>query len=350
MERERNYGIDLLRLVLMFMVCVLHVLGHGGVLSASRGDSVSFHAFCFLEICAYCAVDGFALISGYVSAGRAPRWDRIVNMWFQVFFYSFGLTAILCLTPLRAHIGIKELVQALFPVTSNYFWYFTSYFALFFAMPMLSGFVDRLEIHAARMALVLLIVLYAVIGFPADAFGLQGGYSAIWLMLLYCMGALTKKVALFSRRKTSALVIAFFILSALSWGLMAFFEKNWLINYASPTMLLCALILVVLFSRAGIRGTLVRRISPLAFGIYLLQLNMILWKYVLKGSAAYIAAKPLAVGLIYVLLSSFALFAAGLAVEYLRSRVANKLKIHVLSLRIVEGCQKLLSKLALAFR
>lgn len=33
MEKQRNYGIDLLRLVLMLMVCLLHVLGRGCAVS-----------------------------------------------------------------------------------------------------------------------------------------------------------------------------------------------------------------------------------------------------------------------------------------------------------------------------
>ena len=31
---NRNYGIDALRLLLMFMVCILHTMGQGGVLGA----------------------------------------------------------------------------------------------------------------------------------------------------------------------------------------------------------------------------------------------------------------------------------------------------------------------------
>lgn len=34
LNRERNYGIDLLRLVLMYMVCMLHTLQQGGILGA----------------------------------------------------------------------------------------------------------------------------------------------------------------------------------------------------------------------------------------------------------------------------------------------------------------------------
>ena len=34
LNRERNGGIDLLRLVLMYMVCMLHTLQQGGILGA----------------------------------------------------------------------------------------------------------------------------------------------------------------------------------------------------------------------------------------------------------------------------------------------------------------------------
>ena len=39
MEKKHNYGIDLLRLVFMFMICNLHILKQGGVLSnLSKGS------------------------------------------------------------------------------------------------------------------------------------------------------------------------------------------------------------------------------------------------------------------------------------------------------------------------
>lgn len=45
MKNERNYGIDLLRIVLMYMVCILHTLGCGGVLAAWNDASQGFLAF-----------------------------------------------------------------------------------------------------------------------------------------------------------------------------------------------------------------------------------------------------------------------------------------------------------------
>ena len=60
-QTGRNYGIDLLRLVAMFMVVVLHVLGHGGILNAATG--INYSISMLLRICAYCAVDCYAIIS-----------------------------------------------------------------------------------------------------------------------------------------------------------------------------------------------------------------------------------------------------------------------------------------------
>ena len=66
--KERNYGIDLLRILSMFMVVLLHLCGFGGVLSNVKPFSVNYYIAWFLEIVSYCAVDVFALISGFVGA------------------------------------------------------------------------------------------------------------------------------------------------------------------------------------------------------------------------------------------------------------------------------------------
>lgn len=349
MADERNYGIDLLRLVLMSMVCILHILGQGGVLAANQKGSVGYSAFWFLETCSYCAVDGFAIISGYISARRTPKWNKLVNMWFQAFFYSFILTILLIPANLGSNIEISALFSSAIPVTSNYFWYFTAYFALFFAMPMLDLFIDHIDIHTARKAIVI-ILLFSIIGLPFDAFKTQSGYSAIWLMILYCLGALAKKTDLFSAMKSSALIIIYFALSVISWAGMIVLNTSQLINYISPTILMNALVLVILFSRLKIKSTLIKKLSPLAFGIYLFQLNAVIWNDVLKDSMVFIAAEPLAAGVCYVILFSFLLFSTGLITEFLRSKIANALRIPVLSQKIADLFSKMLSKTVQLFR
>ena len=49
---QRNYGIDLLRMVSMYMVCMLHTLGCGGILAGTAADSVKHCIAWFVEIVA----------------------------------------------------------------------------------------------------------------------------------------------------------------------------------------------------------------------------------------------------------------------------------------------------------
>ena len=67
---KRASDIDLFRIIATLLVIVLHVLGKGGILNNAAPDSAAYWTAWFLEICAYCAVNCFALISGYVMADK----------------------------------------------------------------------------------------------------------------------------------------------------------------------------------------------------------------------------------------------------------------------------------------
>lgn len=92
-SQSRDYGIDLLRIVSMFLVCMLHVLGAGGVLENTT-TSVNFQLAWFLETLAICAVNCYALISGYVGLNSKHKYSGIVNLWLQVVFYCVLITAV----------------------------------------------------------------------------------------------------------------------------------------------------------------------------------------------------------------------------------------------------------------
>jgi surface polysaccharide O-acyltransferase-like enzyme len=175
-SNSRNYGIDLLRLVLMFMVCVLHTLGQGGILDVHQGTQNN--VFWFLEIAAYCAVDGFALISGYTAADKPRRYEKLAEMWFQVFFYSFVITVVLTVTNLNPDWLPKDIIKSALPVTAEIYWYFSAYFALFFVTPVLNKFLFSLDERGIRIVLFITVALFSFVGLPADAFKTQSGYSA----------------------------------------------------------------------------------------------------------------------------------------------------------------------------
>ena len=69
MER-RNVGIDLLKLVLMFMVCVLHTLTQGGALIACEPETATARGLWLICAFSMCAVDCFAMITGFTASGK----------------------------------------------------------------------------------------------------------------------------------------------------------------------------------------------------------------------------------------------------------------------------------------
>ena len=345
MKSERNYGIDLLRLVLMFMVCMLHILGTGGVLAASPADSTSHKIFLLAQVFCCCAVDGFALISGYTAKNRPQKYHKIIEMWFQVWFYSFALTLIFTLVGIDLGWGWSSFIRRLLPLTHNRFWYFSAYFALFFVSPAINRFVFALDESSAKNALFIAFTLFSVIGSVADSFETNLGYSAFWIMLLYTMGLLAKQIRLFENKSTSALVALWLCCNLITWGgCLVYGEDSHWSSYISPTVVLSAFTLVILFSRIPLKGTVIRKAAPLAFGVYLFQMSPVVWHKILTGSLAFAAEKPLPLGLGYVAAYSALLFICGLTVEFFRSTLARLLKIDLLSQKIASALERALFK------
>jgi len=349
-KKNRNYGIDLLRLVLMFMVCTLHVLGQGGILDASIVGSTGYLIFWFLEIFSYCAVDAFAIISGYTAQNKQRQYDKIVNMWFQVFFYSFIVTIMFYFVGVHKELSLVELLKCAFPITFGKFWYMSAYFALFFAIPVLNNFIFNIDKETAKKAFLILFILFSVIGILGDAFDTLNGYSAIWLMILYCLGGLAKRIDLFENKKSLTLIIFWGICIIGTWVLYIGFGIRTLINYISPTILMSGLLMVILFSRLKLKGKIISKLSPLALGVYLFQLSPVIWNVLIKGKFSFVAGGNAFTGTLMVFILSCIIFISGLVIEFMRSRLADVIKLPLLSKKIENIADNVLNKLSIVLK
>ena len=321
---KRNYGIELLRLVLMFMICMLHTLGKGGILGASTRGTIQYSVFWFMEIFSYCAVDSFAIISGYTATNKPKKYEKLVNLWFQVFFYSF--------------------------ITTNYYWYMSAYFCLFLAIPFLNPLLFSIDDKTAKKMIVYIVAFFSVMSLLKDPFYMNGGYSALWIMVLYCFGALAKKVKMFEKKNAFFLIILWLV-SIISTGVLyVYFDIQIIVNYISPPILLSGFLMVLLFSKIKLKGKIISKISPLALGIYLFKLNAIIWDDYLNKAYVFIVNKNIFIGVLLVLAFSGLLFVAGLIVEFIRSKMANLLKISKLSEKIVKLIDFLVSKVTLLLK
>lgn len=170
MGSKRNYGIDLLRLVLMYMVCLLHTLGQGGVLTASVAGTTEHRTFWFMEVLSYCAVDGFAIISGYMANDKPRKYEKLIRMWFQVIFYSFVVTVLLTIIGINDAWSVTPILKSILPVTSGYYWYFTAFFALFLSVPVLNRFLFTIDTGTAKKALIIIVILFSFMEIVAGSF------------------------------------------------------------------------------------------------------------------------------------------------------------------------------------
>lgn len=191
---KRNYGIDLLRMVLMFMVVVLHVLGHGGVLDTAVPLSMNYALAWLLECFAYCAVNCYALITGYVYYNSKYRLSSLIQIWLQVWLYSFGISvAMWILKP--EYFSMEGLIRAALPVTYKMYWYFSAYVGLFMLIPILNAAIEHMSERKTKNVLLLSALFISVIPVFSgeDPFGDKGGYSTFWLAYLYLIGASIRK-------------------------------------------------------------------------------------------------------------------------------------------------------------
>lgn len=96
-QSGRHYGLDLLRIISMFMIVITHVLGKGGLRSSVEGHADSYFIVTWIiQVLVYGAVNCYALISGYVGINSRYRYSKLLSIWAQVFFYTFTITALFC--------------------------------------------------------------------------------------------------------------------------------------------------------------------------------------------------------------------------------------------------------------
>ena len=128
---KRNYGIDFLRILSMLFVLLLHILKQGGILSSLDKLSLGYNLAWFIEVCAYCAVNCYALISGFIGYGSKHKYSNIINLYIQTAFYALLATGVFyVISP--DEIGEKAFIKAILPFGFNLYWYFTAYFCMFF--------------------------------------------------------------------------------------------------------------------------------------------------------------------------------------------------------------------------
>lgn len=332
---ERNHGIELLRIFAMLLAAVLHILKKGGVITASEGNLAAYSTVWLLEAAAYCAVNCYALISGYVGYSDRPkplRLARCIELWLQVVFYSVIITTVYCIAGVGS-VGVSDFADAFLPVTSKQYWYFTAYIGMFFFIPLLNALVRRLNRRALVSLCIMLIAVFSLYDtfasfWKKDPLALVGGHSPLWLGVLYIFGAAMKKLRVpesMSSKKALLIYASAAVFTALfkitGDRLLRFVPGSLFVRDTSPTVLLCAAALLVAFVRFKPGRKLTEfavLFAPAAFGVYLLHVSPLVFEHVIGNRFAFIGRLPFPLIPFAVLASAGVILVVGLAADKVR--------------------------------
>lgn len=286
--QARILGLDVLRILSMVMIIGLHLLGQGGILEAAVPGSGAWYASRCLQCLFYSAVDCYGLLSGFVGGCRGRNGPRLLSLWLTVVLYS-SLFALFFRWRSPELVGKDAFIHALFPVLTRQYWYFSAYFGMSLILSRMDGASAGLNGGRGVRSFAALTVFFCLLPtlLHSDPFHMRGGYSVIWLTVLYLMGAELRRDRFFQRLGSGILILLGLICLILTYAAILqpmtfpYFGDFTLLTYTSPTVTVSAGCLVLLLGRIRGKGgkgaCIVTELARSSFGVYILHTNLLLW-------------------------------------------------------------------------
>lgn len=194
--KNRNVGLDVLRILLAFLVVGIHVIAPAtGAVARNVDGAVTKFFVCGLEAVCYPAVNTYVILSGFFTFAHKKSFSAVVRslgkLWLCLIFFSV-LGMIVSSVYYQQLPTFTTFVTRLFPICSGEWWYMTNYFILMLISPMLNQLIDQYSVKQHLYTLGGALIICCIIPFflkYEDFIGLNIGYGLIWFIVLYCTGA-----------------------------------------------------------------------------------------------------------------------------------------------------------------
>ncbi len=330
----------------MFMVVMLHVLRMGGVLDNVVKNSLNYFVAWFLEIASICAVNTFALTTGYLMLNKKWKLSRLLSTWVQVVFYSLVFVAIFAIAK-PGSVTTKLLLKSFFPVTFELLWYFTAYVVLCFLMPLLNKFVNALSKRQSIIIASLLVLVCSLFGTfaPVDFLKIGGGYTFVWLAILYVFGAMIKKFDFGAKIKKHWTILVYVLcvvivvfsrnlIEIITTAILGFsYGESRLMLYTSPFVVLMSICLLLTFTKLKFPKIVSKSLamfSPCAFAVYIIHMNPLINAQFMGGKFVSLATSNVFVLVSGAILGTLIIFVVCLVIEFMRAKIFKWTKINYL--------------------
>lgn len=294
MEKQRNFSLDLYRLLCMYLITCIHIFGYSNMVELLHHTNPNYYLLNFVETLEAFAINGFVLISAYFLVKSSWSINKVIGFYINFLFYSIILLGLGFLVFNSFSAGL--VVKSFFPVLTNHYWYPINYIVLLMLIPFLNKAIASLtqkQFLYTILVLAFLSSLYFHLNplFNPEIFIGHPSRSILWFITLYFIAGY---IRLFGVKRKMLMGPVLLILSVLIMFLMKSFNVIHLLKSYFPFLsgvldkiaifdnnsILSLLITVssfITFSNISINlptkiGKLATAyITPALFGVYLIQ-------------------------------------------------------------------------------
>ena len=313
MKKERDSGIELLRIFAMLLVIGVHAFSYGGFFAAAKdGGGHGAAAALFMKLATRAAVNIFVIITGYFMI-HAPfdlkkNLRRAGGIYQKMLFYSVVLTAVFLLLGASRWVdrgntftAWQVILKGLLPVSSQTWYFLTDYLLLCLLIPFLNAALqkcDEKQYRLLALALTLFMSFFVTLvhirpfNLVLEPFGYEAfvkGKQVFHFVYIYVIGGYFGRFS--NDRKTPHPV---WLLGALGTVLCNYALYTRLPSslgfqsvagdYANPLLVLNAVFLLLFFKDLHFKNRLVNALGGATLGVYCLTefryLRTVLWNTV----------------------------------------------------------------------
>lgn len=301
MKEDRKSNIELLRIVAMLLIILVHLLGKTSAVNDVARNSLFYYLIWFLYGACGMGNNVLIIVSGYFWNKTRFKLNKILELWFRVFFYSVALTLVAKYV-MKIEL-ISGLRQACLPLINSEYWFFSAYVGLYLLIPYLKKMIENLEQLEYKKLLLVLTGLFSLVPtlFGCNSWLNDGGsLGIVWFVYLYLIGAYIQK---YKREKKNIYWIKIMMAMLLiapsvkvileNIKLDHLFKRNIEMLFSSNSLfcVVASITLFYFFLNIEINKNKIRKIADYlgqgCFGVYLLHNNRNIAHYMWKKLNAY---------------------------------------------------------------
>lgn len=333
-SKERESGIELLRIVAMILIVSHHMVYHNVFpVMAQTISARRLFLQQFMCVPGKVGVALFFMISAWFMADREPTLKKVLRkMWIlerELLFWSL----LICMFQIANNpnsITLDTILDALFPMSRNLWWYATSYAVFLLLSPFLFQGLRAIGKHGHFQCCLAMIFVWGVLySIPGANTNLANVVAFIYVFVLISYYKWHMKPV---NTKTAWLMFLSGALFSLLWNIsitiglqgryfeseiLAMFEREWTIP-----LLLISFGLFLIFQKMHFQSVVINRCAAATFGVYLITdhvyIRNLLWTHYFDLSRIYYSHSCLGVCIIFCFIV-LGVFVMAMMLDMLRS-------------------------------